>query len=316
MSPLPGGHRHDAVCHDSAEHLLGVAVPFLRGGITVGEPAVVTLGGCTTSLIRAALPPGGGVTFLDADTVYTRPAALIRQYRDLIGGHLADGAPRVRILGEPPREVFGPAWDWWARYESAVNHVYDEFPVWSLCVYDTRVTPDRVLTDVRRTHPHSFLPGGRYAVNRDYTDPAGYLGEPRPVRPDPLQATAPVADLIDPSGAVARDAVRGLVTGPALDGMLLGITEAVTNAHRHGKGAVRLRAWQGGGRVVVTVTDEGPGPGDPFAGLVQAAGNGLWLSHLFCDHVALERDADGFTVRLTAGSQAADTGTRTTASKT
>ncbi|MEV6304677.1 sensor histidine kinase [Actinoplanes sp. NPDC051861] len=292
------GHRHDAVCYDSAEQLLSVVVPFLLGGIASGEPTLVTLSRCTADLIRAALPPGGGVTFLADGSVYARPAAAILRYRELFAGHVAGGAPRIRILGELPREALGSTWDWWARYEAAVNDVYDEFPIWSMCVYDMRVTPAGVLSDVRRTHPHSFLPGGRYATNTGYTDPGVFLTEHRPVPADPLQYAAPLIELTDPSLGEARSAVRGIRPEP-LDELLLAVSEAVTNARQHGQGRVRLRAWQGSGRVVVSVTDEGPGPVDPYAGLLPTAGHGLWLSHLLCDHVALDRGAGGFTIRLT-----------------
>ena len=37
------------------------------------------------------------------------------------------------------------------------------------------------------------------------------------------------------------------------------------------------------------------------AGNGAAGGLGLWISHQSCNHVALHRDAEGFTIRLTAG---------------
>ncbi len=67
-----------------------------------------------------------------------------------------------------------------------------------------------------------------------------------------------------------------------------------------------MKAWAGTAHLVVTVHDTGPGPDDPFAGLLPAAdrepgGFGLWLAHQLCAHAAPHRDEDGFTVRLTAG---------------
>ena len=71
----------------------------------------------------------------------------------MLAGYVAGGATQVRIVGELPAASFGPVWDTWARYESAINHAYDEFPLWSLCVYDTRTTSEPMLADIARTHP-------------------------------------------------------------------------------------------------------------------------------------------------------------------
>jgi anti-sigma regulatory factor (Ser/Thr protein kinase) len=70
---------------------------------------------------------------------------------------------------------------------------------------------------------------------------------------------------------------------------------------------VSLRAWAAPGRVVVAVSDAGPGPADPLVGLVapppgtRTSGLGLWIAHELCEAVALSVTADGFTVRLVAG---------------
>lgn len=57
---------------------------------------------------------------------------------------------------------------------------------------------------------------------------------------------------------------------------------------------------------MITVTDQGQGPRDPFAGLQAAAhapngGVGLWLANQLCDHVAAHHRTDGFTLRLISG---------------
>ncbi|MEV4282621.1 sensor histidine kinase [Actinoplanes xinjiangensis] len=304
------GYFHEAVCYDSDDHLLAVAVPFLLGGVAAGEPTIVGLGGRTADLVRAALPAGAPVTFLAGGAVYARPAGAIRSYRDLLAGHVAGGAAQIRIIGELPVAALGVTWDWWARYESAINHAYDEFPLWSMCAYDTRVTPAPVLADVLRTHPRTALPDGRHVPNSGYTDPVSYLSEPRPPVPDPVQQAAPHADLDDPTLAAARQAVRDADTGVLpdqdVDDLIVSVSEAVANARRHGRGPVRMRLWRGADRIVVTVSDTGGGPKDPFAGLLPAGdgtagGLGLWIAHQSCSHVALHRHDDGFTIRLTAG---------------
>ena len=307
------GHRgyfHEAVCYDSDEHLLAVVAPFLLDGVAAGEPTLVSFGPRNAALLRAALPADSGVVFLPGDDVYARPASAIQSYRRMLAEHVAAGAGQIRIIGELPPTSLGATWDWWARYESAINHAYDEFPLWSMCAYDTRTTPAPVLADVARTHPRVALPGGEHAVSAQYIEPEVFLLEDRPAVPDPIQQTAPAGDLIDLSPAEARRVVRGLPPGCLstrdLEGLLLAVSETVTNAHRYGRAPVRMRYWIAADRVVVTVQDDGAGPKDPYAGLMPCGddgpgGRGLWLTHQFCSHVTLERDPAGFTLRMVAG---------------
>ncbi|MDI6100819.1 anti-sigma factor RsbA family regulatory protein [Actinoplanes sp. NEAU-A12] len=304
------GSFHEAICYDSDDHLLAVTMPFLLGGMAAGEPAVVSLSRHNAELVRAALPAAGGVTFLPGGAVYARPAAAIKQYREMLAGYVAEGADQIRIVGELPARALGATWDWWARYEAAANHAYEGFPVWSMCAYDTRVTPGAVLADVMRTHRRTARPDVGFAPSDSYVLPADFLMEPRAPSTDPLQRTPPHADLTDPSGRIAREATRAaaraVLTAQATEEMIMAVSEAVVNAYRHGRGTVRLRVWTGAERVVAAVTDDGPGPRDPFAGLLPPrdatrGGLGLWLIHLFCDHVVLDRRPGGFTIRLTAG---------------
>ncbi|GAA0912598.1 MEDS domain-containing protein [Virgisporangium aurantiacum] len=304
------GYYHEAVCYTSDDDLVAVAVPFLVGGIDAGEPTVVSMGDRNAHLLRSALPAGLPVTFLPGDALYARPAGAIKFYRKLLADHVARGASQIRIIGELSPEMLGVTWDWWARYESAVNHAYDEFPLWSMCAYDTRTTPAPVLADVLRTHPRTALPDGRHVPNDTYTDPFQYLAEPRAPVVDPLQQTDPLAHLPDPTLAEARQAVwdadHGFLPTQDVEDFALAVSEAVANAYRHGRPPLRLRLWCGADRIVVTVTDAGPGPKDPFAGLLPAnatgdGGLGLWIMHQMSNHVALYRQPEGFTIRLTAG---------------
>jgi anti-sigma regulatory factor (Ser/Thr protein kinase) len=300
------GYYHEAVCYESDEQLLATVVPFLLDGVRAGEPSLVTLDRRTADLVRAVWPAGSGVEFIDGD-VYARPAGAIRTYRRLLSDYVANGAGQIRIAGSVP--AFPATWDGWARYESAVNHAYDDFPLWSMCAYDARTAPETVLADVARVHPRIAHPAGRHENSPAYLDPVTFLSDRRPVPLDPVQRRAPLADLPDPSPAQARAAVRRAahdgLADQDVDDLIIAVSETVTNAHRHGDGSVRMRIWAGPDRLVVTVTDQGPGPKNPFAGLLPensaTGGLGLWITHQSCSHVALGHDDEGFTVRLTAG---------------
>jgi anti-sigma regulatory factor (Ser/Thr protein kinase) len=306
------GHRgyfHEAAYYRSDEELLAILLPFLTGGVAAGEPTLVAFGERNAELVRSALPRGSGVEFLTGGDMYARPAGAIREYRRLLAGHVAAGASQIRVVGELDPSMFGRTWDWWARYESAINHAYDDFPLWSMCAYDTRRTPPDVLDDVARTHPRSALPDGQHVPSSAYTPPAAYLTEPRPIPPDPIQHERPLIDLESPSPSEARRALhradRGVLPPDDVDDLVVAVSEAVTNALLHGRPPVRLRIWHGADRIVVSVADGGDGPKDPFAGLLPAGsepgGRGLWITNMSCSHVAMHRGPDGFTLRLTAG---------------
>jgi anti-sigma regulatory factor (Ser/Thr protein kinase) len=307
------GYFHEALPYASDDELLAVVVPFLSGGVAEGEPTIVALGEQHAELVRAALPPeiAGRVEFQPGGDMYARPASAIRSYREMLAGFTAGGAGQIRIIGELPPAELGATWDWWARYESAINHAYDEFPLWSMCAYDTRGTPAHVLADVARTHPRAARPGDEHVPNADYVVPDRFLGRRTSTALDPLQLTPPTVDLKDPATAETRAAIArlnegGILSRRKLSDLQLAITEVVTNGLTHGTPPVTVRCWAGEDRIVTTVTDRGRGPKDPFAGLQAAAhapngGFGLWLAHQLCDHVAMTHDEEGFTLRLISG---------------
>ncbi len=308
------GYVHEAVYYRRAEDLLAVAVPFLLGGVEAGEPAVVALGEKHAGLVRDATGGEPGITYLSGGEMYARPASAIRAYREMLARQVAAGARQIRIIGELAPWTFGRTWDWWARYESAINHAYDEFPLWSMCAYHAEQTPEHVLREVARTHPWVAEPGA-HRRSETYTPPAAYLMEPRPPVDDPIQRGQPIVELTDPLPMDARRAVvaadPGTLRPGALDNLVVAVSEVVTNAIRHGRAPVRLRLWAGPDRIVVTVIDRGPGPKDPYAGLLprgdgEPGGLGLWLTHQLCDHVTLDRRDTGFAIRLTAGGSTAD----------
>ncbi|MEU4252928.1 sensor histidine kinase [Amycolatopsis sp. NPDC026612] len=303
------GYDHAAIHYTSEADLLAVVVPFLDGGLTAGEPTVVSLAPERAELVRKALPPSADTCFLPIDDLYARPAAAIKSYREMMAGFVAGGASGIRIVGEVPGAAIDTSWDWWARYEAAVNHAYDEFPLRSMCAYDTRTTPRHVLDDVARTHPFVATAGGGHQVNAGYVDPLTFLSTSRPMTPHPIQHTAPLVELTDPRPPAARravvDANRTDLPEAEIEDFVLAVSEIVENALRHGRPPVRVRIWADRAHMVVTVHDTGEGAGDPFAGLLPAeratGGRGLWITHQVCSQVALHRDDTGFTVRLTAG---------------
>jgi anti-sigma regulatory factor (Ser/Thr protein kinase) len=303
------GLLHEAAVYEGDEQFLAVAVPFLQGGLDAGEPTVVSLDDSRIDLVRSAMTASKHLSFVSGER--GRPANVLKSVNQLLAGYLAQGARQIRILGDVPHPGVGVPWEWWARYEATVNHAFANFPLWSLCPYDRRITSAEVLDDVAQTHPYLATPDGRHVVNERYTDPAVFLSQPRSALADPLETSPPAIDLVDPSASAARRAVLGaaprtrLSEGEVAD-LVIAVSETVTNAHCHGDPPTQLRVWPAPDRMVVTVTDQGNGPTDPFAGLLPAAkapagGLGLWMAHQLCNLVTFDNHANGFTVRLIAG---------------
>ncbi|SDJ53719.1 Anti-sigma regulatory factor (Ser/Thr protein kinase) [Lentzea albidocapillata subsp. violacea] len=302
------GFFHETAFYGTDDDFLAHAVPFLEDGLRAGEPSVVACSEQNTELLRGALGRTG-VIFRQGTGQYSRPSDAIASYLDLFREYTVGGAQQMRVIGQVPHPGTGARWDWWARYEAAVNQAYAEFPVWGLCPYDTRTTPADVLADVVSTHPNIATAPGTREANSGYR--VGLASSP-PL-PDVLEDGVPLVELVDPAAGTVREAV-----GNAIDGMDLGedaahdavyaASEIVTNGLTHGVAPVRFRLWADGARVVLAVTDHGPGPSDPTAGLVpttetRSAGLGLWILHRTCDYVSMGRDADGFTVRVSVGGQ-------------
>jgi anti-sigma regulatory factor (Ser/Thr protein kinase) len=305
------GYVHEAAFYDGDEQLLALIVPFFTEGIRSGQPVISALAPGNQRRIHDVFGDSG-VLYLGGDSQYRSPAAAIRAYQELFSRHTAEGARRIRVAGEIPGAGDGEPWDGWARYEAAVNHAYREFPVWALCCYDVRATSPQVLDDVRRTHSHVAV-DGTPATNPAFVDPAAFLLSRSDAWRDPIENTRPAVELLNPVPAQAREAATMLAAAGELSdeersGLLLAVSEAVSNAIMHGRPPLVVRAWPVPGRVVVTVTDTGAGPADPYAGLLPVPGGpggvGLWISHQVCTYAGFQRGPDGFTLRLVIGERA------------
>lgn len=303
-------HHHEAGFYRSDAEFRALVVPFAEEGVAAGQPVILGYDDRKASLLRSWLSAPDAVTFITGNALYATPARAIASYWQMFEESVATGAEQIRIAGDVPHEGNGGRFAGWDRYESAINTVWDRFPVWSRCLYDTTTASARVLDAAERTHPRIVLPSGRYQPSHRYQTAGEF--EPLPPDPDPLELTAPAIEMADPSEAQVRHAVTGIAHGQipdaALQDLMIAASEAASNARRHGRPPVTVRIWAVASRVVVRVHDTGPGPDDPLAGLVPAytrtnlEGAGLWLIHML-DHVdaAMVRSWDGFTVRLAAG---------------
>ena len=302
------GHFHEAGFYSSDAEFASLIVPFVEEGLAAGEPVVIGYDDRKADLLRSCLTDAAAVEFIGDQGLYATPARAIASYQRLFEFHVATGAEQIRIAGDVPHPGNGRLFEGWDRYESAVNTVWQDFPVWGLCLYDTTTTPQRVLDVVERTHPRLVSPSGHRQVNQHYQD---VLISPLPAPPDPLEGGAPIVQLTGRPAADTRHALERIgkdrVDTATLTDLIIGASEAVSNAMQHGETPVTVRIWAAPDRITVSVHDPGPGPTDPLAGLVPPAadtprtGLGLWIMHQLDIDTALIHTEEGFTVRLRGG---------------
>ena len=303
------GRFHEVGFYRSDAEFRALILPFVEEGVAAGQPVVIGYDGHKASLLRSWVSDPDAVCFITDSSLYSTPAEAIAASWQMFERFAESGATQIRIAGDVPHEGIGGRFAGWDCYESAINTVWDQFPVWSRCLYDAGLTAPRVVDVAERTHPRIVLPSGRYQPSLRYQDPAAF--EPLAPDADPLEGQAPALVLTDPSAFQARHAVasigHGRLTDLVLRDLMIGVSEAVSNAGRHGRPPVTVRIWAASERMLVRVHDTGPGPGHPLAGLSPAwarpglRGAGLWLIHMLGLDAALIRTQDGFTVRLAAG---------------
>ena len=303
------GYLHQVGFYDSDEAFFNLVCPFAFGGIEAGEPVVFAYDQYKMDLLRGWLPDSPSITYITDAGPYATPARALIAWRKVVEGHLAAGAPRVRIAGNVPHPGYDRPYSGWDRYEAAIDAAMGDLAVWAPCLYDTRIAPPEVVDAAKRLHHDVLESDGTHKSNRSFEAVASLADFFSPPL-DPLEQTAPAVELLDPTPAQARATVGQLSAGLLRLGqgqdLVLATSEAVTNALIHGVAPVRVQIWIGEDRIVVAVHDEGEGPADPLVGLLPhtdrgtLSGRGLWIAHQLDIDVALFAVGTGFTVRLRA----------------
>lgn len=162
------GHVHDAGFYDGDDEFRAVIVPFVEAGIDASEPVILGYDDRKSEFLHGWLRDPSAVTFLPVTTLYSTPAGTIASYRRLFARHVAKGAVRIRIAGDVPHSGNGERFAGWDRYESAVNTVWQDYPVHSVCLYDAATVAPRVRDVVERTHPCLLTADGRRRANPRY----------------------------------------------------------------------------------------------------------------------------------------------------
>jgi anti-sigma regulatory factor (Ser/Thr protein kinase) len=295
------GFAHEAFAFATDEELIGRVLPFLIEGFARREPVLVVAGERVRTLLAEQL----GVelarlaAFAAAETWWRGGHGTLQAYdRDL--RVLRGAAPSWRLAAEPvwlAREDGRQ----WSRFESVANSCYADLPYYSLCLHDRKRLPATVLDAVARSHPLTW-DGAAPVPQERYEEPRAFLRSAQPAwtaRP----AGVAVVPVTRPRSA------RRMVSVVASEGWSSRIDDVVLATHELVRNALKVApfadvaAWADGDRLVVEVTDAGPGLPDETRGYVPPgegpdAGRGMWLAWSIADDAAVRSGPAGTAIRL------------------
>ena len=298
--------RHELFLYRSAVDLLEFVVPLARGGVAAEEPTLLLLRADTAQAVLHHVRPSPYLTVEPALEQPGRPAQHVATAGSMLPSY-------ARVVHQVP--VIAPSqWPEWRRLEAVLNLALRHCDTWAVCAYDQHTLTANMVEDLYATHP-LIGQDGHHRRNDRYRHPVNFLVRNSDDLPDPIERTPPAVELVDPSPATARAAVKWFahewLPSQEIDKLIYATHEAVTNALQHGRPPTVLRLWAQPGRVTVTVTDAGPGPTDPLVGPLSTepptdsaddpfAGPalGLWFIYQLVD-VSRRSEPSGYTIRLT-----------------
>src|SRR3712207_4802865 len=196
----PTAFRHELLLHRSAEELLEFVVPFVRDGTAAEEPTLLLVRPETGQAVLDLVGPSPHVAVQPALTSPGRAAAHAHAAGAVLSGY-------ARVLHEEPL-IPRAQWHDWRRLEAALNIVLGQHRTWAVCASDRRALSDDMVDDLHATHP-LVAQDGTHRVNGRYRDPRVFLDARIGAATAPGGPGKLVLELVDPSPAAVRAAVRG-----------------------------------------------------------------------------------------------------------
>jgi transcriptional regulator with XRE-family HTH domain len=178
FSPRPPMLKHALFSYSSDDQFRSTTGPFLAEGIERFEALIAVTTPANIELLHDHLGRDArAVEFVDASDFYRTPGAALERYRGFADARLADGAPWVRVVGEPVwagRSKLEAGL--WTRYESLLNLVLSAYPLTVLCPYDERSVAPEVVRQAHLTHPSNVGADG-VSDSPKYVDPGRFALE-------------------------------------------------------------------------------------------------------------------------------------------
>jgi anti-sigma regulatory factor (Ser/Thr protein kinase) len=302
----PAVLEHEAFLYSGASDYCAGLVPFIREGLSLGEPVLAAVPQPGLGLLRSALDERelDQVTTTDMSVAGRNPGRVIGS---VLTAFLASHPrTRVRIIGElvwagRNAEEY-PAG---AEHEALINVALAGSPALIRCPYDVTRLERSVLVDATRTHPVMTSDADRW-TSPGYADPDATAR----LFDSPLSPAPADADVMVISPATGTRAARrfvhdfGTAAGVSpgrLGDLRLAVQELAVNTLLHSGGHGLLSIWAADGQVVCQVEDGGH-ISSPLVGRHPPAppevGHGLYVVHQVCDLVRVHRRSSGTTVRV------------------
>ena len=299
--------RHEALLYVGWEEFIAGTVPFIRDGLSAGEPVLVVESAEKIEMLRLALGGDvGEVLFADMAQVGANPDCIIPAWHEFVTLNAAPGR-RMRGIGEPIwRERSSDELVECQRHESLLNVAFGRGePWWLLCPYDVEKLDPAVIEEARRSHEFVAERGARQRSDsfRGFDASGAPFDVPLP---EPESVASRLAfgatDLESLREVVSRQARAARLKASRAAELVIAVNEIATNSIRHGGGRGTLRIWHEPTALVCEIRDRGRFD-KPLAGRQRpsndpAAPRGLWLANHLCDLVQIRTLADGTVVRL------------------
>lgn len=299
--------RHEALMYRTEDDFVSALGPFVLEGVEGGE--AVFAAGVPRNLEALRTAIGGAadeVLFVDVNDWYIKPARTLGAYLSFISGQLDEGRPAVRIFGEVVwLDRYLDLQREWIRYETSLNSILGDLPVWVMCTYDTeRLNPSKI-DAARATHP-TVIEHGVESANDRYTSPEQMMVDLTTHMPIPLrheERRFDAGDVVGPTAFVIDHARRAGLTEDARSNVAAAASEIVMGAAARASGPVLVAAWTDDEDFICQIEDENSTPPDPLAGygppLPNAADDwGLWLARHLSDLLEVGIGSRGTAVRL------------------
>ncbi|MCW2912249.1 MAG: putative anti-sigma regulatory factor, serine/threonine protein kinase [Actinomycetia bacterium] len=294
---------HRVLFYDREEEFLTTTAPFLREGLATDDVILAVAPPAKIDALRDTLgQDASSMRFIDATEFYRHPVRAIAAYSDLMRSH----APRrVRGIGELDWRGLTPLETAeWTRYESIVNAAFATSGVQAICSYDKRSAGPEALSAAVRTHSEVL---GDHGSATGYTNPEVFNADldRSPLPPPPPQAEFRLIEgehLQDLRSFVAERADRHGMAREALGNLLMAVTEAATNAIKHGTPPASVRLWTAAGYLVCEITDHGHWEPGALLGLIPPATTpprfGIWGMRMLTDIVQIRTGRPRTVIRL------------------
>jgi anti-sigma regulatory factor (Ser/Thr protein kinase) len=296
------GFQHRALIYEGADEYVAGIVPFLRGALEAGQPALAAVRKERAELLKGELGDQAGMIRIAAIEDFGRnPAAVIPLWRDFVDkskGRSVRGVSEIVWPDRSPAEM-----EECHRHEGLLNLAFAEGRSWTLlCPYDACSLADAELERAATTHNLISREGRTEetaAFDAEFDSLAGELPPPA-VRPDTL--TFGIAELSEVRRRVSAAGERAGMDARTVADLVTAASELAANSVMHGAGTGTLRLWRENGALLAEVEDEGRIEeqlvGRLRPGVTQEGGRGLWLANQLCDLVQIRSGEAGTVVRL------------------